>query len=56
MRPGEGGCSTGVFESLVIRNLWNRVVKSMAKWQLGLQRGGSRGPKSHLRGFHRTNL
>ena len=27
--PKEGGCLTGVFESLIICSLWNRVVKLM---------------------------
>ena len=32
MPPGEGGCLTGVFGSLIIFSLWNRVVTLMAKW------------------------
>ena len=31
--PREGGCWTGIFESLIICSLWNRVVKLMAKFQ-----------------------
>ena len=53
--PREGGCWTGIFESLIICSLWNRVVKLMAKWQRTSTGRVSGGPKSHLRGFHRKN-
>ena len=38
--PREGGCSTGVFESLIICSLLNRVVKIMAKWHRPSTGGG----------------
>ena len=50
MPSREGGCSTGVFESLIICNLWNRVVKLMAKWHRASTGEVSGGPKSHLWG------
>ena len=53
--PREGGCWTGIFESLIICSLWNRVVKLMAKWHRASTGGVSGGPKSHLGGFHRKN-
>ena len=34
MTPREGGCSTGVFESVILCSLWNQVVNSMTNWQL----------------------
>ena len=55
MPPREGGCSTGIFESLIICSLWNRVVKLMAKWHQASTGGVSGGPKNHLQGFHRKN-
>lgn len=32
MTPREGGCSTDVFESVMICSLWNQVVKLMTNW------------------------
>ena len=53
--PSEGGCLTGVFESLIICTLWNWVVNLMAKWHWASTRGVSSGPNSHLWRFHRKN-
>ena len=53
--PREGSCLTGVFEFLIICSLWNWVVSLMAKWHWAFTGGVSRGPKSHLWGFHRKN-
>ena len=53
--PSEGGCLTGVFESLIICTLWNWVVNLMAKWHWASARGVSSGPNSHLWRFHRKN-
>ena len=53
--PREGSCLTGVFEFLIICSLWNWVVNLMAKWHWTFTGGVSRGPKSHLQGFHRKN-
>ena len=55
MPSREGGCSTGIFESLIICSLWNRVVKLMTKWHRASTGGVSGGPKSYLRGFNRKN-
>ena len=55
MPPREGGCSTGVFEPLIICSLCNRAVKLMAKRHRASTGRVSGGPESHLRGFHRKN-
>ena len=50
MPPREGGCSTGIFELLIICSFWNRVVKLMEKWHRASTGGVSGGSKSHYRG------
>ena len=45
--PREGGCLTGVFESLIV---WNRVVKLMAMWHRDSNGGVQGVPKAIYEG------